>query len=326
MAPALKPFKSPDDHIATLQARGMSISDVDRAKRCLARIGYYRLSAYWYPFRRSLILPNLGERKPSVHIFDDFIAGTDFDEIFDFYVFDKEMRLLVTDALERIEIGLRAQIANLLGARDHHAHRNKSELHGDFHSKPSQRNPTKTRHQDWLDTQDRNFERSKEDFAKHFRKKYSGLDPQIWVATEVWDWGMLSHFVDGMKHPDKDAIASFYGNISGKELVTWVHSLNDVRNICAHHSRLWNRGLKVQPKMPTLGQVQELDHIQGNTHSQTRLYAALLIMRMMMLALHPQTQWHKRVTNLMKNAPKNQIIAPDTAGFPNGWKLENAWK
>lgn len=167
----LKPFRSPHDHIALLQARGMVIKDVDKARRCLSRIGYYRLSAYWYPFRKSVVLPNLGEKKPQTHIFDEFIPGTDFDEVFDFYVFDKEMRLLVSDALERIEIGLRAQVANLLGARDHHAHRKTTELHGDFSSKPSDRDASKTRHQDWLETQDRNFGRSREDFAKHFRKK-----------------------------------------------------------------------------------------------------------------------------------------------------------
>ncbi|WP_413875705.1 Abi family protein [Albidovulum sp.] len=303
----------------------MTFADVEKSKRCLSRVGYYRLSAYWYPFRRSVALPNLGQHKPPRHIYDEFVAGTDFDEVFSFYVFDKELRLLVIDALERIEIGLRAQIANLLGARDIHAHRNANELHGDFVTKPSPRNGNKTRHQDWLDAQDGKFSKSKEDFAEHFRRKYQGHHPPIWVATEVWDWGMLSHFVDGMRHADKDAIAVLYGNLTGRELVTWVRSLNDVRNICAHHSRLWNRGLKVQPKFPNIGDVPLLDHIQGQTLSQTRVYAALVIMRIMMTALHPATKWHHRIKELVGRAPTNSIIGIETAGFPHDWSRQGMW-
>ncbi|MDI3338001.1 Abi family protein [Defluviimonas aestuarii] len=304
----------------------MAIGDVSKAKQCLARVGYYRLSAYWYPFRRFLILPNVGRGRPLFHTFDEFVPGTKFEEVIDFYVYDKELRLLVSDALERIEICLRAQVANLLGARDMHAHRSAAQLHGDFTTKRSRRNNRFTRHQDWLHSQDDKFNKSKEDFADHFRKKYNGLQPPIWVATEVWDWGMLSHFVDGMRHSDTNAVASHYGKLTGKELVTWVHALNDVRNICAHHSRLWNRGLKVQPKFPPMGDLPELDHIQGNTHSQTRLYCALLIMCIMMRNIHPATEWHKRVVDLVTRAPTNPIIDLNAAGFPMNWEQEAIWK
>lgn len=303
----------------------MAIADLEKARRCLARVGYYRLSAYWYPFRLSWTLPHSGPGKPSKHVLDSFVVGTELDEVIDFYVFDKELRLLATDALERIEIGLRAQIANHLGSIAPKAHRDASLLDGKFRTETSRRAQNKTRHQDWLETLDRKFALSKEDFAEHFRLRYPTEHPPIWVATEVWDWGMLSHFVDGMKHSDKDAIAAFYGHIGGRELVSWVHLLNDVRNICAHHSRLWNRGLKVQPRMPSIGAIPEIEHIRNNTHAQTRLYAALVVMCIMMKALHPTTEWHLRIKKLLSSAPKNPIIGWQTAGVPADWQEQDIW-
>lgn len=310
-----KPFTSISDQIVILKGRGMSFSDEVKAQRCLARVGYYRLSAYWYPFREQVG----GVRQ------DHCVAGTSFEETFDFYVFDKSLRLFVSDALERIEIALRAQIADLLGGRHKWAHRETSHLDGKFHRDRSLRRPALTKHQDWIRDQDQKFSRSKEDFADHFRQKYTG-DPPIWVATEVWDWGMLSHFYAGMKQGDRDAISRFYHpNLDGRKMVSWVRALNDIRNICAHHSRLWNRGLVATLIVPPSGQVPELDHIVGNVTSLTRVYGALVVMALMMKSLHPDTKWHERLVALLATAPANPVIGTGSAGFPTGWDTEAIW-
>ena len=141
-----KPYSTPDQQIAILRARGLTISDEAKAKACLKRVGYYRLSAYWYPFRKMAVSP---PSAASLRL-DEFTPGTNFDEIIDFYVFDKGLRMLVSDALERIEIALRAEIANHLGARDPWAHRTSSELHGGFSTKVSARNANLSCHADWL--------------------------------------------------------------------------------------------------------------------------------------------------------------------------------
>lgn len=46
-----KPWMSIEEQLTRLQERGMQISDADKARECLERIGYYRLSGYWYDFR-----------------------------------------------------------------------------------------------------------------------------------------------------------------------------------------------------------------------------------------------------------------------------------
>lgn len=314
MAPFSKPFALLTDQIALLKGRGMHFPDEAKAERCLARVSYYRLSAYWYPFREHVA----GARS------DNFVKDTVFDEVFDFYVFDKSLRLLAWDALERIEVALRAQIADLLAVRDPCAHRLASEVHGNFAKKPSPRDPSVTMHQDWLNGQDRTFSRSREDFATHFRSKYTG-HPPIWIAKEVWDWGTLSHFYNGLKDKDKDAVSALYGSVTGKEMVTWVRALNDVRNICAHHSRLWNRGLTVTLKMPNMGVFPALDHLKGDPRGLSRSYGVFTIMALMMKAIHPSTEWHIRVRELVDKAPKNPLIDLATAGFPLNWQTQTIW-
>lgn len=321
-APYLKKFSTHAEQIALLEQRGMVVADHAKAEACLARIGYYRLSAYMYPFRL------LGQENGKTVVRDQFYGRPDFDDVVGFYIFDKNLRIMVSDALERIEVALRAEIAHRLGAVDPLAHRNAARLDGKFSIGMSRRTGRKhlTLHQDWLDSQDGNFQRSKEDFAKHFRKKYSG-HPPIWIATEAWDWGALSNFYPGMKAADRNAIAAKYGTLTSPEMEAWIHAMNDVRNVCAHHSRLWNRGLKVTLKWPAVGVMPLLDHINGSTHSLSRLYGVLLAMVTIMKVLHPATEWHKRMRDfILQSAPSNPVIDCSKAGFPNGWEKEGIWR
>lgn len=317
MVPFTKQFLTIDDQIRLLKQRGMQISDETLAKRCLGRTGYYRLSAYWYPFRSFQGgSPPTGPSSTLART-DIFVSGTTFEEVFQFYVFDKKLRVLVMDGLERIEIAMRAFICDLLGARDQYAHRNPAELDSGF---------VQRRHADWLAKQDSHFGRSKEAFADHFRQRYPADAPPIWIACEVWDWGMLSHFFAGMKQTDKDQIANLFGSLNGRQLETWLRAMNDVRNICAHHSRLWNRGLAVIPRLPRRGSVPELDHLPRHNQSLSRLYAVLVLMRVMLRQIHPtQSEWHSRLANHTKNGPTNPLIDASTAGFPPGWETQPIW-
>lgn len=317
-----KPFLTADQQVALLQSRGMEITDVAKAKSCLTRIGYYRLSAYWYSFRNSTPYVDPATGKTRHHIHDDFKAGTAFPTILDLYVFDKKLRLIVLDALERIEIAVRTDIAILLGQRDPKAHRNASLLHGNF----SRKGAPNTKHAEWLRRLDDKFAHSKEDFAKHFKTKYAGDDMPIWIAVELWDFGALSHFFSGLTTADKDALAGLYGIPPGQILESWLRCLNDVRNICAHHSRLWNRPLVAQPRWPVAGQITEVDHLISDTHGQTRLYGALLIMRCMLKTVNPSTSWAERLKEHVATLPANPYVTLQSAGFPTGWTTLSAWR
>ena len=303
----------------------MEILDEEKAKSCLARIGYYRISAYWYGFRQSETRLDPLTGKSKLFIKDDFRLGTSFSTILELYIFDKKLRLLVLDALERIEIALRTDIAILLGRHDPWAHRNSRLLHGKFARRPMHGGTVITKHQDWLDRLDRKFNDSKEDFAKHFKLKYAGEQPPIWIAVELWDFGTLSHFFAGMTDPDKNAIASRYSSPPGHIFETWLRCLNDIRNLCAHHSRLWNRPLVNQPSWPTIGAMPRLNHLSGHAHGRSRLYAALLLMREILATMHPSSSWPSRLKDLVNSLPQNTVLTLDSAGFPPGWEAEVAW-
>lgn len=318
-----KPYLTPVQQVALLQSRGMVITDTARAEECLSRIGYYRLSAYWYPFRETKLVQVDGTEMEVVA--DHFKAGTTFSTCLGLYVFDKKMRLLVLDGLERIEVAVRTDIALLLGLQGAEAHRDPALLHGNFAKK---RQPISgiTGHQKWLDKQDSLFRDSKEEFVKHFKSRYPQSHLPIWMAVELWDFGMLSHFFGGMKVADKDRIAALYNVTDGQTLESWLRSLNVIRNICAHHSRLWNKPSAITPKWPKASDAPKIQHVLTDPRYHTRFYAAAVMTRHLLCRINPGTTWHKRLSEVLGTLPHSPYLNIINGGFPPDWTTLDLWK
>ena len=328
-----KPFRSVTNQIALLESRGMAITDKTAASACLQRIGYYRLSGYWYPFRKShistnpltgtpLLDPFTG--RPHVVVEDDFCLGTTFQRVMDLYVFDKRLRLLFLDAIERIEVSLRVDIALLIGARDPRAHRDPNQLHGNF-SKKVNIQTGQTEFATWLGRLDKTFGRSKEEFVKHFKAKYHGEMPPIWIAIELWDFGMLSIFLSGMKVADQLQLASRYALPRADLLTSWCRNINNVRNICAHHSRLWNRSPADQISPPKTGEIAELDHLSTDRVAQTRIYATAAALHFFLKSINPGSSWATRLKNLRAAFPSSTETDLAHAGFHKNWESLPFW-
>lgn len=328
-----KPYKSIADQIALLENRGMEITDRAAASACLQRIGYYRLSGYWYPFRKSHVSTNPVTAQPLIHpltgkmqvvVEDDFRSGTTFRQVMDLYVFDKRLRLLMLDAIERIEVALRVDIALLLGVRDPWVHRDPQQLHGNFSKKINLRTG-QTDFVKWLQRLDDTFNRSKEEFVKHFKAKYHGEMPPIWIAIELWDFGMLSVFLSGMKVADQQRLASKYGLPRAELLTSWCRNINNVRNTCAHHSRLWNRSPADQIAPPKAGEVAEFDHIANDKVAQTRIYATLAALQFLLKTINPSSSWSARLKEHCAGFPNAMGVNLAQAGFPKGWDALSLW-
>lgn len=315
-----KPFLGISEQLALLQARGLKVTDVARAERYLERIGYYRLSGYWYPMRKP-IAAEPGKKAASRH--DEFLEGAEFRHAIQLYVFDKRLRLLFLDAIERIEIGLRVAVALRLGARDPVAHRNPEELHPDFAYKLDSRTFCSP-HFAWLEKQDKLEEASKEEFSKHFKSRYSSKLP-IWIAIEVWDFGQLSHFFAGLRVQDKEAISSAHGLVDWRLLQSWLRAINFVRNVCAHHGRLWNRKLIDIPKRPKPGEILTLDHVAANQTVWHKLYSVAVILQFLMLKINPASTWAARLKSLTNEFPAAPGISLAQAGFPDSWWNLDVW-
>lgn len=299
----------------------MQIPEPQKAEEYLQRIGYYRLSAYWFPFRKVVQLPD-----GTFELGNDFKAGTTFKHATDLYAFDKSLRLLILDAIERIEISIRTEVALAIGRHGPKAHRDPTKVDGNFRAvRPPH---TASMYAGWIDKLDQKEASSKEEFADHFRTKYAGDQMPIWIAVELLDFGPLSIFLSGMTYSDLQQVAASYG-LNGRNgphlLRTWIRSLSSLRNICAHHSRVWNKPLIDQPAVPQPGQHQDLQHISGLPDRNRRLYAALAIMRFLLKRVNPRTKWADRLKEHVGTFPNAPNIKLSDAGFPDDWATLPLW-
>jgi abortive infection bacteriophage resistance protein len=317
-----KEYLSVSDQVRLLQGRGMVISDPDRATACLHRIGYYRLSGYAYPFRHREVIRN-GDGTEDERIFENYRPHTEFAQVMDLYVFDKKLRLLFLDAIERVEVGLRVEIALLLGQRGAFSYRAAANFNAYFSAVDS---PTgETPHQRLLTKLDNAFERSREEFAEHYRTKYRSPLP-IWMSIELWDFGTLSTIVSGMQTADLNQLAALYKLPRRGLLQSWAQSINFIRNVCAHHGRLWNRPLVQQPSPGRRGEITFFEHLVDDTHAQRRLYAAAAVLQYLMKYIHPSSTWAARLQDHLQTFPDSPHISRRHMGFPDGWAENELWR
>jgi abortive infection bacteriophage resistance protein len=326
-----KPYKSVAEQIALLLSRGMTIADIPAATTYLERMGYYRLSGYWYPFRKSHILRHGLTGQPILHpvtgkeqviVEDDFRPGTTFEQVTHLYVFDRQLRLLFLDAIERVEVALRVDIAHLLGSRHRFAHRDPLQLHDDFTKKRSPRTGH-THFEDWLQRSEAAFQRSTDEFIKHFKNKYTGRPP-VWIEAELWDFGLLSWLLSGLKVADRQVLAHRHRLARPHLLVASIRNINNVRNVCAHHGRLWNRSLGDLSPIPRPREIPLLDHLLAYPNPQ-HIYSTAAFLQFLLRGIDPATDWGGRlrahVATFISTAHTN--IAQ--AGFPSGWEELPLW-
>lgn len=330
-----KPYLTFEQQLELLKKRGMEIAaGAEPAVLAgLRRIGYYRLSAYWYPLRKTD-----ESRGSSVQRLDDFRHGATFGQVLGLYEFDKRLRLLVLDAIELVEVSLRVSIAYHLGRRDPFAHMKPELLHGGFVKKAKSlrgvqghgssrpgRSEQATDYDDWLRKHDEVVSRSKEVFVQHYLKKYGEPLP-IWVSIELWEFGMLTRFFGGMKNEDQEEIASQYEVPGANVLESWLRTMNVLRNVAAHHGRLWNRIIAFPPRLPPRGGRQDLDFLwELPEGSKGRLFSRLSILLYLVSVIDPESSWPLGLRELLGNFPEIPELSLADMGFPQGWTSLPLW-
>jgi abortive infection bacteriophage resistance protein len=247
-----------------------------------------------------------------------------FQDAVALYVFDKKLRLHVLDAIERIEVAVRVDIAYLMGKKDTFAYTKPELLHGHFTKKVNPKTG-KTKHEEWLLKHEFMISRSKEDFVEHFKNKYE-LPLPIWVAIELWDFGLLSMFYHGMTVADKTTIAKKYNVADWQVMESWLRCINYARNVAAHHNRLWNRNLIDQPKIPKKGKMPAFDSFIGHTEATSRIYILLCILAHFMQQICPRSSWATRVKTLIASFPNTEYFDIVHMGFPPDWMDHSFWK
>ncbi|WP_244960041.1 Abi family protein [Gluconacetobacter azotocaptans] len=295
----------------------MSVTDQTKAIHHLQRIGYGRLTPYWQPFQQIIPSPAVPTRTIRT---EQFKPGAEFRHAVELYLFDKQLRLLFLDAIERIEVALRVDLAHTLGKRDPWAHRSVGLLDAQRANAPFQGS---TRHQSWLIKADQSVTRSREDWVVEFGTKYSSPLP-IWMAVEAWDFGTLSWLLE-MAHPnDRTAIAKRY-ELLPNTLVSWIKSLAFVRNTSAHHARLWNTGIINQPQVPKQFEAPQVVHIANDVVRRSRVYGAAAVASHLVKKINTGTSWSCRMKDHWLAFPVMPFATRAHGGFQPGWDQEAIW-
>ncbi len=284
-----KPPLTYDKQLELLVGRGLSCPDRDRALQWLKRIGYYRLSAYFIPFRQAGA--------------DRFRDGTSINDVIDLYKFDGGLRLLTMQAVDRIEIGIRAVITY------HLAH----DL-GSFGYADAANFAKGYNHADLMRALDREEKKTSEVFVGHFRSKYTS-EPvlPVWMATELMTFGALSKMYANIRTSLRKKIAKEF-KLQEPVFTSWVHTVVAIRNTCAHHSRLWNRELAIKPELPKEWMADGI--------SNQRYYAIALVLRTLLAEISPHSRWKERLKAHFNEHPKVDLPA---MRFPAGWQAETDW-
>lgn len=318
-----KPHLTFRRQVELMQSRGLLISDEGRAGRLLARVGYYRFSAYTYPLR--VLLPASMNRETSVQFrATEFLPKASFELAEHLWTFDRRLRLLMLDALEAIEIALRVQIAYVLGKTSTFAHLEPETLDGVRVGADAN---GASRYERWLATYERSMSSARsEDFITHYQEKYDGKLP-IWVAVEVLDFGMAVSLFGLMKQGHQTEVARAFGVRSGRAFEKWLKTFNYLRNVSAHHSRLWNRtltyGIAGIPEGLADG-LSYLDTIAGRR--RRKLYVPATVLAYTVRALDSQSSWPRRFVDLMGEFPRNELVSIERdMGFVHGWSARWPW-
>jgi abortive infection bacteriophage resistance protein len=272
----------------------------------LQDVNYYRLSAYWFPFRID------GCENDSLQ------PGPDFNVVWDRYVFDRQLRLLVMDGIERIEISVRTRMTNLITLETDDPF---IQLRRRFYPETS----SVSEQGKLINALRFNASCSKEEFVKKFKQKYGAgqveddkLDLPLWMAVEVMTFGnMLTLFKMLDMHTQRE-IAEKYG-LSAKLFESWLMTLNYIRNICAHHGRLWNRELSVRPAIPAAKSHPAWHEPSIPNH---RIFFVLTLMYGLLKKIAPQSGWAGRLDGPVCRHPD---IPLEKMGFIDDWKNHPLW-
>ena len=298
--PPLIPYNKPSltfqEQLELLRSRGLIVNDEPKALHLLESLSYYRLSGYWYPLLEDI--PN--------HIFK---ANITFQDGFDLYCFDRELRLLVLGELEKIEIALRAQMIYVLS----HAFDPFWFMNSDLFSDSDT-------HRTTIVKISNEYRRSDSVFIQDFRRKYSNVYPPSWITLEILSMGTLSMLYKNLKPTfHKKAIARHFG-MNIQVLTSWLHSLSYIRNTCAHHSRLWNKHLGVQPQRL---QRPRLQWLNNSDVSNKKIYYTLSMILFFLQTINPQSTFNTRFKQLHS---KYSNIDLSFMGFPTDWEIEPLWR
>lgn len=293
-----KTYLTPTQHIALLRSRGLHIPDEQLAETFLSNVGYYRLSAYFYPLLES----------PKVaHIFKSLAT---FEKVIDMYTFDSRLRMLIFSKIEKIEVAVRSALANFV-----------AEETGDIFwvTRPTTYQSL-DRYNALMSVIEKEYAGSSEDFIVHFKATYSDPYPPAWMILEILPFGNMARIYMNLANPVvKKRIAQHFG-LQAPVFASWLLVFSGLRNLCCHHSRIWNKILPVRPAEPRHTLYPWIDVSKTSTQ---RIYYRCSMISYLLRTIDPLVDFKAELNALFAEYPS---IDKAAMGFPATWESELLWK
>lgn len=292
--------KTIQEQIDLLKSRNMAFHDEANAPHFLANISYYRLKGYWWEMQ---------DDKIDHH----FASGSYFEDVIDLYNFDRHFRLIVFNAIERIEIALRTKMIYHL-----------SLTHGAEWYLNSQLFPNKKYFSDFQSKIHSELSDSSEEFIVKHYENHPNDNPESWKALEVLTLGSLSKLYRNLNHqlPEKNQVAKEFGLYNQKYLSSWLITITLVRNIIAHHGRLWNRVIINKYDWPDKSIAPILSYIPDN-YQRRKVFPILSAILYLNNFISPG---HHIKTELLSLFKEFRQVPLYKMGFPKGWEKQPIWK
>lgn len=270
---------TPQEQVNFLQRKGMQFEDRKEAEFHLQHINYHRLRPYWQPFEST-------ERGGGYH----FEPPLPFEKVLDLYRFDRKLRLLILDAIERLEVSLRSRWSNQMALRHGPLCLERPSLfrEGDLYRRS-------------LDSLVHFYENSEDEFTVNFRRKYPQVElPPIWICSEMLSLGQLARWIGNLREGrDRQDVADAY-RLREDVLLSFLEHLTEIRNLCAHHARLWNRTFSPPFLLPR-PLPEGLNQLQGQTRD--RLHNTLVFLEYLTNQICEGSSWGNRLQNLLRAHP-----------------------
>lgn len=292
-----KTYLSPADIVALLTNRGLGIANPGRAEHYIRNIGYYRLSAYLYPL---LQMPKEAHR---------YKTRSKFQDALNLYRFDKKLRLILFNEIEKVEVALRSALANVVA----------EETGNIFWMTDASMFANADKFNRTMALVDKELKSSKEDFILHFKMKYSNAYPPAWILIEILPLGVVTRIYENLADNTlRKKIAARF-SLTIPVFTSWMTVVTLTRNSCCHHSRVWNKSNAIPPLIPKKLNGKWVVSIV----SPKRIFYNICIIKWFVDIVSPNNDMKGHLQQLLADHPMIDIKA---MGFPANWQEEPLWK